>query len=152
MPPSYGAQTSGNWLSTNEIQRWTFYTSCCHRRRSSGIRGTPIFFSSIETTGIKHLKCCLCCARRLATSQAFALAYSRSTSSVLSNTLAVLGCRVASSPTDVDDLCLWIQALRQRSSALPYVTGAVSCPEKGHVARRRTLWDATQLVRHLLLN
>ena len=109
-------------------------------------------FLSRETTGIKHLRCCLRCARRLATSQAFAPAYGWSTSPVSSATLAVLGCRVASSPTDVDDLCLWISILQLRSSALPFVTGAVSCPEAGQVARRRTMRGATQLVRHLMLN
>ena len=71
---------------------------------------------------IKHLRCYLCCQRRLATSQACAPAYRRSTASVSSATLAVLGCRVASSPSDEEDVCLWISALRLPSSALPKMT------------------------------
>ena len=97
----------------------------------------------------KHLRCYLCCARRLATSQAFAPAYRRSTSSVSSATLAVLGCRVASSPSDEEDCCLWISALRLPSSALPYVTvvAAYSMAARGlfRNARGPTTWVATQV-------
>ena len=71
---------------------------------------------------IIHLRCYLCCARRLATSQALAPAYRRSTSSVSSATLAVLDGRVASSPSDEEDLYLWISARWLRSNALPYAT------------------------------
>ena len=81
----------------------------------------------------------------------------RSTASVSFATWAVLGCRGASSPSDVEDLCLWIWALRLRFRSLPYVTDvaarsrsrskrAASCPATGQVVRRRTTWVATQFV------
>ena len=88
----------------------------CSRHREIGwiVKGSRVELPC----SIKHLRCCLCCACRLATSQAFA-PYRRSTSSVSSATFAVLGCRVASSPSDEEDCCLWISALRLPSSALP---------------------------------
>ena len=99
---------------------------------------------------ILHLRCYLWCARRSATPQAFAPAYRRSTSSVSSSTLAVLGGRVASSPSDEEDLCLWMSALWLRSNALPYATvlAAHSLAGRGlfRKARRRTTWVGTQIV------
>ena len=66
---------------------------------------------------IKHLRCYLCRERRLATSQACAPAYRRRASSVSSATWAVLGCRVASSPSD-----------EERSVSLGFSTSAaVNC-------------------------
>ena len=101
--------------------------------RSSGIRGTSTKLKQpSETTGIKHLRCRLCCARRFATSQAFAPAYRRKTASVSSATWAVLGCRVAPSPSDEErSLCPWISALRLLSSALPSVTVVAGCSMAG---------------------
>ena len=97
-----------------------------------------------------HLGCCLCCACRLARSQAFAPAYSRCSSSVSSATLAVLGCRVASSPSDIENRCLWISTLQLRSIALPCATAVAAYSIAGRglfrKARRRTTWVATQIV------
>ena len=101
-------QTSGDWLSTREIQRWRFCTSCCHRSRSPSFVHTHLQTKWRDTTGINHLRCRVCCARRLVTSQAFDLAYRQSTESVSSATLTVLGGRLESLPSDVEDLCLWI--------------------------------------------
>ena len=63
-------QTSGDWLSTREIKRWRFCTSCCHRSRSPSFVHTHLQTKSRDTTGINHLRCRVCCARRLVTSQA----------------------------------------------------------------------------------
>ena len=35
-------QTSGAWLSTREIQRWRFCTSCCYRSRSPSFVTHPL--------------------------------------------------------------------------------------------------------------
>ena len=150
-------QTSGNMLGTYEIQLLRFCTSCCQRLRSSGIRGTSTKLKQpSETTGIKHLRCRLCCARRFATSQAFALAYRRNTASVSSATWAVLGCRVASSPSDAArsvSLDFSTSAAVERCDGCCRVFDgrstfrskrAFSCPNAGQVARRRTMRDATQ--------
>ena len=61
------------------------------------------------------------------------LAYCQSTESFSSATLTVLGCRVESSPSDVEDLCLSTWVLRPRSRALPCVTiiAAYSMAGKG---------------------
>ena len=43
----------------------------------------------------------------------------------------MLGSRVASSPSDVEDLCLWISALRLLSSAFPFVTVVAAYSKAG---------------------
>ena len=73
------------------------YFWCCDKCVTLGMRVTP---TRREATGIKHLRCCLCCWRRLPTSPVFVQEYRRSTSSVWSITLSGPGCRVASSPSD----------------------------------------------------
>ena len=95
-------QTSGDWLSTREIQRWRFCTSRCYRSRS-------LSFVAHPHENKINLRCRVCCARRLFTSHAFDLAYRQSTASVSSATLTVLGCRVESSPSDVEDLCFGLR-------------------------------------------
>ena len=118
-----------------------------------------------EATGIKHLRCYLCCWGRLPTSRVFAPEHRRSTSSVSSITLAVPSCSVASSPSDEErsvslgfrtsatvdnastcDGCCRVFDCRPWS--LP--KRAVSCPEAGQVGSRRTMWGATHLVCRLI--
>ena len=95
-------QTSGDWSSTREIQRWRFCTSCCHRSRSLSFVAHPL-------ENKINLRCRVCCARRLVTSQAFDPAYRQSTESVSSATLTVLGCRVEPSESDMEDLCFGLR-------------------------------------------
>ena len=147
-------QTSGDWLSTREIQRWRFCTSCCQRSRSPSFVHTHLQTKSRDTTGINHLRCRVCCARRLVTSQAFCcgvlpkhsvsfichvdsarLQTGRSLSLVL-GTSATVAC------TSMCDGCCRVFDGRSRSHS----KRAASCPEAGQVARRRTMRDATQLV------
>ena len=118
----------------------------CSRHREIGwiVKGSRVELPC----SIKHLRCYLCCACRLATSQAFAPAYRRSTSSVSSATFAVLGCRVASSPSDEEDCCLWISALRLPSSALPYVTVVAAYSMAGRGLFRETHGGQRHGLRH----
>ena len=126
-------QTSCNLFDCVEIHRQRFYFLVLRHMHDIGhARHTHECGTRGEATGILHLRCYLCCWRRLPISPIFASEYRRSTSSVSFITLAVPSCSVASSSAD-----------EERSVSLGFSTSAaVNCASICDGCLPRVRWQA----------